>query len=146
MTAYLLDVNVLIALVDPDHVHYEPAHRWFAQQGRKAWATCPHTENGVLRIVGHLRYPGSPGTPAAVAQTFAELCALPGHIWWPDDISILNNSIFDIARLLSSAQVSDTYLLGLAKAHGGKFATFDRRLATDAVHGGSKSLHRIGID
>ncbi len=146
MTAFLLDVNVLIALIDPDHVHYEPAHRWFAHHGRKAWATCPHTENGVLRIVGHLRYPGSPGTPAVVAQTFAGLCALPGHVWWSDDISILDSTIFDVTRLLNSAQVSDTYLLGLAKARGGKFATFDKRIVTDAVRDGVRSLHRIGID
>ena len=66
MTAYLLDVNVLIALVDPAHVQHDAAHEWFARQGHKAWATCPLTENGLVRIVGHPRYPSSPGTPAAI--------------------------------------------------------------------------------
>ena len=65
MTTYLLDVNVLIALVDPAHVHHEPAHAWFSQQGSTSWATCPMTENGLLRIVGHPRYPNSPGSPGA---------------------------------------------------------------------------------
>jgi predicted nucleic acid-binding protein len=33
VSAALLDVNVLIALVDPRHVHHELAHRWFAGPG-----------------------------------------------------------------------------------------------------------------
>jgi len=146
VTAYLLDVNVLIALLDPGHVQHEPAHAWFKSHGQKAWATCPLTENAVLRIVGNRRYPNSPGSPAAVALDLAEFCAQPGHESWPDDISLLSSTTFDHARLLSSAQVSDTYLLGLAKAHGGKLATFDKRLVTDAVRGGTRHLHRIGAD
>ena len=66
MTRYLLDINMLIALIDPAHVQHDRAHDWFAAQGREAWATCPLTENGVVRIVGHARYPNSPGSPAAV--------------------------------------------------------------------------------
>jgi len=53
MTTYLLDVNVLIALIDPAHVQHDAAHAWFASTGQHSWATCPLTENGVLRIVGH---------------------------------------------------------------------------------------------
>lgn len=62
---YLLDVNVLIALLDPAHIQHDTAHAWFAEEGHTAWATCPLTENGVLRIIGHPRYPNSPGSPAA---------------------------------------------------------------------------------
>ena len=140
---YLLDVNVLIALIDPAHIQHDAAHDWFAAQGKKAWATCPLTQNGVVRIVGHVRYPNSPGTPAAVAQLMASLCALPGHVFWPDDISLFDNKKVNPTRLLSSAQVTDSYLLALACVHGGKLATFDRRLITDAVHGGAKGLHLI---
>ena len=67
MTTFLLDVNVLIALIDPAHVQHDAAHDWFGRLGHLAWATCPLTENGLLRIVGNPRYPNSPGTPAAVA-------------------------------------------------------------------------------
>ncbi len=141
---YLLDVNVLIALIDPAHVQHDAAHDWFAKQGKKSWATCPLTENGVMRIVGHARYPNSPGTPAAVAQLMTGLCELPGHVFWPDDISLLDTKILDASRLLSSAQVTDSYLLVLAIAHDGKLATFDRRLVVDAVRGGKKGLHLIG--
>lgn len=141
---FLLDVNVLVALIDPAHVQHDAAHDWFAKHGKKAWATCPLTENGVIRIVGNARYPNSPGTPAAVAQLMTGLCALPGHVFWPDDISLLDTKKLDAMRILNSAQVTDSYLLALACTHGGKLATFDRRLVTDAVRGGVKGLHLIG--
>lgn len=142
--AFLLDVNVLIALFDPAHIHHDPAHEWFADVGRSAWATCPLTENGVLRIVGNSRYPNSPGTPAAVVSLLAGLTSLPGHVFWPDNISLMRSSSVDPTRLLSSSQVTDTYLLALARANDAQLATFDRRLVTDAVQEGSKSLHIIG--
>jgi len=141
---YLLDVNVLIALIDPTHVQHDRAHDWFAAKGKKAWATCPLTENGVLRIVGHPRYPNSPGTPAAVAELMSILLALGGHEFWPDDISLLDNQRIDSARLLDSGQVTDSYLLALARAHRGQLATFDRRMVPDAVKGGALAMHRIG--
>ena len=143
MTTFLLDVNVLIALVDPTHVQHDAAHEWFGLHGQKAWATCPLTENGLMRIVGHARYPNSPGTPAAVAHLMATLRALPGHAFWPDDISLLDAKWIDATRLLNAAQVTDSYLLALACAHGGQLASFDRRLVTDAVRGGARRLHLI---
>ena len=143
MTRYLLDVNVLIALIDPAHVQHDRAHDWFAAKGKKAWATCPLTENGVLRIVGHARYPNSPGTPAAVAELIATLRSLSGHKFWPDDVTLFDQQRIDTARLLDSGQVTDTYLLALAVAHGGQLATFDRHLVIDAVIDGSKALHLI---
>ncbi len=115
MKRFLIDINVLIALIDPAHVQHDRAHEWFAVSGRKAWATCPLTENGVLRIVGHARYPNSPGTPAAVAELLRVLCALPGHDFWPDDITLLDPARVDGSRLLDSAQVTDSYLLALAE-------------------------------
>ena len=143
MTRFLLDVNVLIALIDPTHTQHEAAHAWFASTGHKAWATCPLTENGVLRIVGHARYPNSPGTPAAVSQLMTTLHGLPGHVFWPDDISLLDAELIDASRLLSSAQVTDSYLLALAIRHGGHLASLDRRLVTDAVRGGAQRLQLI---
>ena len=143
MTRFLLDINVLIALMDPVHVQHDRAHEWFEAIGKRAWATCPITQNGVLRIVGHTRYPNSPGTPAAVAVLLTALCALPGHEFWSDDISLLDAGNIECSRLLDSAQVTDSYLLALAGAHGGQLATFDLRLVTDAVVHGARALHSI---
>ena len=140
---YLLDVNVLIALIDPAHMQHDRAHVWFGRSGKKAWATCPLTENGVLRIVGHPRYPNSPGTPAAVAELMTGLLALPGHEFWPNDVTLLDGQRIHGARLLDSAQVTDSYLLALAVAHGGQLATFGPNLIPDAVVDGPQSLHLI---
>ncbi|MEO8250758.1 MAG: TA system VapC family ribonuclease toxin [Burkholderiales bacterium] len=139
----LLDVNVLIALIDPRHVQHDAAHDWFERRGSQPWATCPLTENGVLRIVGHPRYPNSPGTPAAVTKSLAGLCALPGHVFWSDDLILLRCGRVDASRLLTSAQITDSYLLALACERGGTLATFDRRLVTSAVDGGADALELI---
>lgn len=141
---FLLDANVLIALIDPAHVQHDTAHEWFAQRGNQNWATCPLTENAVLRIVGHARYPNSPGTPMAVAPLLASICALPGHVFWPDDISLLDARKINLAHLLTPGQVTDSYLLALARTNGGQLATFDCRLSTSAVSDGAKSLYLIG--
>jgi toxin-antitoxin system PIN domain toxin len=136
-------VNVLIALIDPVHVDHDRAHDWFAKHGQASWATCPITENGVLRIVGHRSYPNSPGPPVAVAAILKQFCELPGYKFWADNISLVGNSHTDPSRLLSSGQLTDTYLLALAKAHKGALATFDSRLVIGAVSNGRASLHLI---
>lgn len=140
MTPYLLDVNVLIALIDPAHVQHDAAHAWFATTGQQSWATCPLTENGVMRIVGNPRYPNSPGNPAAVAPLMARLRELPGHVFWSDDISLHDPDRVDQSMLKNSGQLTDTYLLALACAHGGRLATFDARLDTAAVRHGVAGL------
>ncbi len=140
---YLLDVNVLIALIDPAHVAHDDAHRWFEATGQSDWATCPLTENGVIRIVGNAKYPNAPGSPAMVAGIVERLRALPGHRFWSDDISLVGSAGIDAAKILTSPQVTDTYLLALASAHGGQLASFDRKLSVAAVKGGKAALHLI---
>ena len=145
MTRFLLDVNVLIALIDPAHVHHGRAHNWFGSAGKRGWATCPLTENALLRIVGHPRYPNSPGNPAVVAEFLAEMRSHPGHEFWPDDASLFDDGLVDRSRLLVSSQITDAYLLALAMAHHGKFATLDRRIVADAVIGGSEAVFSIPL-
>lgn len=143
MTVFLLDVNVLIALVDAAHVQHDEAHEWFGKTGRKGFATCPLTENGLLRIVGHPRYPNSPGSPGAVLPLLAAMRALPGHRFWSDTISLCDVQRVDGSRLTGHAQVTDTYLLALASSHGGRLASMDRKLVTGALIEGKKALELI---
>jgi hypothetical protein len=140
---FLLDVNVLIAMIDPSHVGHDAAHRWFHSTGAASWATCPLTENGVIRIVGHPKYPNTVGSPAAAVPITLRLRALPGHVFWEDDLSLVASDLVDAEEIVTPGQVTDTYLLALAVANGGKLATFDRRLSTKAVHRGRASLHVI---
>ena len=139
----LLDVNVLIALLDPMHVHHEPAHRWFAQRADLAWASCALTQNAVLRILGHPRYPNSPGAPAVVASVLEQLIHHPRHQFWADSLSLLTAPEVQSNAILDSAQITDTYLLALAVRQQGRLASFDRRLVTRAVAGGSEALELI---
>lgn len=143
MTTYLLDVNVVIALIDPAHVHHDAAHTWFKARGRRGWASCPLIENGVIRIVSHPKYPNPVGSPGVAIDVMSHLCSLPGHVFWPDDISVLNDKYINASRLLSSAQITDSYLLALARAHDGQLATFDHRLVADAARNARAALHLI---
>jgi uncharacterized protein len=140
---FLLDVNLLIALIDPTHVGHEAAHQWFTATGAASWATCPLTENGVIRIVGHPRYPNSSGSPAAAAPLVTRLRALPGHVFWKDDFSLIESDLIDVGQIATPAQVTDTYLLALAVANNGQLATLDRRLSPAAVRRGRAALHVI---
>jgi toxin-antitoxin system PIN domain toxin len=140
VTRCLLDVNVLIALVDPAHVQHESVHQWFGRTGRKAFATCPLTENGLLRIVGHPKYPNSPGPPSTVAAALAAIRALPGHAFWPDSISLVDNELADPSLLSSHSRVTDSYLLALARANKGRLATMDQKLPTEVVADGKAAL------
>jgi uncharacterized protein len=137
---FLLDVNVLIALVDPAHVQHDDVHTWFGRVGKRAFATCPLTENGLLRIVGHPSYPNSPGPPSAVARALAALRGLPGHVFWPDSGSLLDPKFCDTSRLGNHGRVTDSYLLALARSNHGRLATLDHKLAADAVPGGLAAL------
>lgn len=141
---FLLDVNVLIALIDPVHVSHDQAHDWFGRIGRGSWATCPLTENGAMRIVGHPRYQNCPGSPFVVAEILAGLRTVSGHVFWADDLSLIDAEHVDRSGILTSSQVTDTYLLALARRRGGRLATFDRRMSLAAIVGGKDTLHVIG--
>ncbi|MEW5848746.1 MAG: TA system VapC family ribonuclease toxin [Myxococcota bacterium] len=137
---YLLDVNVLLALMDPAHVMHGAAHAWFEKSGSRSWATCPLTQNGVVRIAGQPSYPNSPGAPSVVADLLERFTSHARHELWHDDVSILETRVFNRGALGSPAQLTDVYLLGLAMRHNGKLATFDRRIPTGAVRDGAAHL------
>lgn len=76
-------------------------------------------------------------------QLMTSFRAVSGHVFWPDDISLLDGKLIDGGRPLNSAQVTDSSLLALAVKHGGRLASLDRRLVTNAVPGGAKCLQLI---
>jgi len=141
--AYLLDVNLLLALCDPRHIHHEPAHRWFGAKGKSAWATCPITENGFIRIASHPSYPNSPGRASCAVDILRQFRRRGGHHFWPDEVSLTDETRFALGVLLSSSQTTDVYLLGLAVKHSGKLATLDHAIPAAAVIGGERALEAI---
>jgi hypothetical protein len=70
----------------------------------------------------------------------AALRAMPEHEFWPDSISVADPGHLDAARLSSHAQVRDSYLLALARSHGGRLATSTGAwLSTRCSRGGGSS-------
>ncbi len=131
MSAYLLDVNALIALLDPTHAHHDRAHEWFARQGKEMWLSSPTTQNGTVRIVSHPKY--SNAQPVQIVlESLESLTRVGNHSFVPDAVSLLDAGVVR-ANLLSSSQVTDTYLVRLAVSLGARLATFDRRIVTTAV-------------
>ena len=130
----LLDVSVLLALFDPNHSHHQRAHIWWIGHQDRGWASCPLTQNGFLRIISKPGYPNPLPLPRALSLWRAQV-ALPGHHFWPDDISIADGNVFDHLSILGPNQITDVYLLGLAVKNGGCLATFDRSIRNKAVRG-----------
>ena len=131
----LLDVNLLIALFDPDHVHHQLAHDWFDDQRPSGWATCPLTENGLIRVATSPALFDPPHRPFDIIQRFRAFRDSGDHQFWPNAISIADERIFVPAMIRGHKQVADIYLLGLAKTRGGALATLDQSIVLGGVIG-----------
>jgi uncharacterized protein len=138
----LLDVNVVIALLDPDHAIHERAHEWWAVQAKFGWASCPITENGVVRIMSNPSYSKKTRfTPDGLISRLQTFTRLTDHEFWPDTLSLRDETIFTAGRIHSSRQLTDFYLLALAAKHSGTLATFDQGIPISAVKiAGAKNL------
>ena len=138
----LLDVNALVALVDSEHVGYEAMHQWFAQNASQGWATCPLTENGMVRVLSQPSYPSGQRTPAEVIRVLSALKSAYAGVYqfWSDDVSISDDALFAPEFIISTRQVTDAYLLGLASRHKGAVVSFDKSMPWQAVRNGTRVL------
>jgi uncharacterized protein len=132
---YLLDVNVWVALFDDAHTHSARANALINKRGVKI-ATCPLTENGVVRVMNAAQYSqrGAVGFERVREQLNAATRALD-HEFWPDDISLRDEARLDLSKLHGHNQLTDAYLLALATAHNGALVTFDQRIALAVAPG-----------
>ena len=119
------DVNVLLALISPDHVHYQAAHAWFSDTTQ--WATTPYTEAGLVRLVLNPVVVGATFAAATALEVLRGLRALPLHRFLADDSSLAAPHI-DVAALVGHRQVTDYHLVDLVARKGAQLATFDSRL------------------
>jgi toxin-antitoxin system PIN domain toxin len=130
----LLDVNVLLALLDADHLDHARARTWVGAEIAFGWASCALTENGFVRVISQPRYP-SPVTPAEAIGRLERATRTEHHEFWPCDVSCLDSSRLERGRVHGPRQLTDVYLLALAVAHGGRLVSFDRSIPLDAVPG-----------
>jgi toxin-antitoxin system PIN domain toxin len=137
----LFDVNVLIALFDPAHVHHERTHSWWRQNKASGWASCPLTENGLVRILSQPKYPNAIPVQDAIRR-LEQSIARGGHAFWSDDLSLTDSTTFHCEHVMGPRQITDLYLLALAVRKGGRLVTFDGGISLPAVEG-AKSKHRV---
>ena len=134
MSRALLDINVLVALLDSDHIDHERAREWLDDEIGSGWASCAITQNGFVRVISQPRYP-SPVSPTEAIDLLSQACAEPHHAFWPCDTTLLDASVIDRTHLHGPRQVTDAYLLALATHHEGHFVTFDQAIPITAVVG-----------
>jgi len=121
----LPDVNVLVALLHPGHVHHQTAQRWFA--GAARFATTPITESGLLRMALN---PAVMGTVTSAADALASLRSLRSDAraeFLADDSSLAQATI-DLIGLVGHKQTTDLHLVNLAAAHDARLVTLDKRV------------------
>lgn len=124
----LLDVNVLVALAWPNHVHHEAAHEWFAAEACRGWATCPLTETAFVRVSSNPKAVRSAVTPHEALLLLRRMVALPHHRFWEDDTSLARSRFVAAERLQGYRQVTDAHLLALTLRREGRLVTFDAAL------------------
>lgn len=137
----LLDINVLIALLDPDHVFHDRAHAWWKGQSKSGWASCPLTENGVVRIMSNPAYSRvAKFRPGDLIERLDLFARQSNHEFWPDDLTLRDKTAFVRDYLHSSRAITDVYLLALAVKHQGSLATFDQAIPVSAVRGAATAV------
>jgi uncharacterized protein len=136
----LLDVNLLISLAWPNHVHHDAAHAWFRGRGSERWATTPVTEAGFVRVSSNSAAIPTAVTPREARSLLGQMQKDERHIFLPDDVELVVGSESALAgRIVGHRQVTDAHLLALALRHGARLATLDRAItalageAADAV-------------
>ena len=130
MTAFLLDVNVLIALMWPAHEGHTQVQHWFRRNSREGWATCPLTQAAFVRIIANPAFSPDAVTPQGAAKLLAANLKHPSHRFWADEVSLIDSLEPFAQKLAGHQQVTDAYLLGLAIHKKGKLVTMDRGVRT----------------
>ena len=128
MTA-LLDINVLIALVWPTHVHHNAVLSWFEEHSGQGWSTCTLTESGFVRLSCNPAVVHHSLTPSEAIALLSALRDMGSHIFWPLDLSIVELPAEIINRLQGYRQITDAVLLATAMRQDGQLATLDSRLS-----------------
>ncbi|HEV2854471.1 MAG TPA: TA system VapC family ribonuclease toxin [Thermoanaerobaculia bacterium] len=144
----LLDINVLVALAWPLHIHHELASRWFRRHQRSGWATCPLTQSGFVRVSSNQKAIRDAKPPREAAFILRRILALPPHVFFSDDISLVASGFVDPEKLTGHRQVTDAHLLGVALRHGSRLATLDRGILDLVPSGFSarEAVHVLGTD
>jgi uncharacterized protein len=126
----LLDVNLLLGLAWPNHVHHGVAQDWFRGRASAPWATTPVTESAFVRVSANQSAIPTAVTPAEALALLDEIRRVPGHVFLPDDLEgVVGEGLVPADRIVTYRQVTDGHLLAVARRHGARLATLDRGVA-----------------
>jgi len=143
MAISLLDVNVLIGLLSEDSEFHTASQRWFLQNARKGWATCPITQAAFVRIISNPAASRNGIRPAQAIEVLEESLHFPVHEFWKDDLSIAEATAPFRDFLTGHQQITDAYLLGLCLRRKGRLVTFDRGVA--ALASAAQAEHLVAL-
>lgn len=132
----LLDVNVLIALLDNKHKHHALATSWLFEWliAGNRWASCPITQNGCMRILSLPSYENG-FKILDIKEKLTTFINKSHHVFIPDNISLLQDELINWQYIQGSKQLTDAYLLALAKYNHAVFVSLDNRIATHTTVG-----------
>jgi len=119
---HLLDVNTLIALIWPTHVHHAKASAW---RSGKNVVLCPISELGFVRVSTS---PAFNASMADARQALSDFIRDENPEFIAADSRALDGEV-----PATSGKTTDFYLANLAAAHGMKLVTFDGTIKHGAV-------------
>ena len=153
----LPDVNVLVAMAWPNHVHHDRARRWFEESHRQGWATCPLTESGFVRVSSNRKVTPAARRPEEAIRLLRELTALAGHAFWTDDTSIeaVRFVVLDSETTGLNPRVDRLITIGAVAVQNSEIVVedsfdalvkIDRNTEAVTVHGVTRDQSRRGVD
>jgi uncharacterized protein len=129
-------VNALVALAWDTHVHHAATASWFDAR-TAAWATCPVSEAGFVRVSSNRRVLVGAISVDDARDVLRALRALGEHRFLANDVSLTDA---DVPPVADHRQVTDALLLVVARRAGVPLVTFHASLA--AMGGESVLLRR----
>lgn len=140
----LLDINLLVSLAWPNHVHHAAAQQWFQRRTAREWATTPVTESGFVRVSSNRSAIPTAVAPAQAVALLARMRGVAGHTFLPDDVETVTGADrVDPTRVVTYRLVTNAHLLALARRHGARLATLDR--GVKALAGGVDDVLLVPI-
>lgn len=139
----LLDVNFLIALAWPSHVHHQIARGWFEENHNDGWATCPFTQAGFVRLSSSPKVIEDAVTPKEAIALLSQIVKMKGHHFWNQDFGIMDKQV-PTQHISGHRQVTDVFLLATAIRHKGQLVTLDYTIP-HLLPKNSKLHHHISV-
>lgn len=128
--AFLLDVNVLLALLWPDNPRHSATQRWFRENHKKGWATCAATQASFVRLSSNSAFTVNALTPSGAISLLQKNMQHPNHEFWSESFPPTDLLEPFQGRIVGHRQITDACLLGLVIKKQGRLVTFDQRIST----------------